>query len=186
MLPERTIRVAHLVSHPIQYFAPLYRAIARRPEVDLTVYFYSKQGLGEYFDTGFGRKLSWDVPLLGGYSHHLPPPRDQRTVAAGFDKRPSWWVLRELLRKRFDVIWLHGYMFANSWLAAAFGRLTDTPVLLRDDQILLTPRSTWKRRLKNAILPILYRNVNGLYVGESNKDFFRQYGTPGFSSFVTA
>ena len=24
-------RVAHLVSHPVQYFAPLYRELARRP-----------------------------------------------------------------------------------------------------------------------------------------------------------
>jgi glycosyltransferase involved in cell wall biosynthesis len=69
-------------------------------------------------------------------------------------------------------------MFINSWLAAAFAFLTSTPVLLRDDQTLLSPRSNWKRHVKKAILPILYRNVNGLYVGESNRDFFTEYGTP--------
>jgi hypothetical protein len=48
------VRVAHLVSHPIQYFAPLYRELTERPEIELTVYFYSDATAREFRDAGFG------------------------------------------------------------------------------------------------------------------------------------
>ncbi len=51
------IRVAHIVSHPIQYFAPLYRELASRPEIDLTVYFYSNSGAKNYHDPDFGQDI---------------------------------------------------------------------------------------------------------------------------------
>ena len=60
----KTVRVAHLVSHPIQYFAPLYRELSRRPEIDLTVYFYSDVTARAFVDAGFGRVVTWDSTLL--------------------------------------------------------------------------------------------------------------------------
>src|SRR5438876_367452 len=56
-MPGSVVRVAHLVSHPIQYFAPLYRELARRPDIDLTVYFYSDATVREFYDVGFGRRV---------------------------------------------------------------------------------------------------------------------------------
>src|SRR5437763_17163236 len=93
----RRIRVAHLVSHPIQYFAPLYRELATRREIDFTVYFYSGFSLGEYFDSGFGRKVTWDVPLTQGYNYYLGPRDDQKPFADGFDWRPSWSIICGLI-----------------------------------------------------------------------------------------
>ena len=66
-------RVAVLNSHPIQYFAPLYRYLAASPEIDLTVFFLSDLSVREYHDPGFGRAFKWDVPLLGGYRHEFLP-----------------------------------------------------------------------------------------------------------------
>src|SRR5207248_6098563 len=40
----RPTRVLHLISHPIQYFAPLYRRLASVKNLDLTVTFYSDAG----------------------------------------------------------------------------------------------------------------------------------------------
>ena len=38
---RRRVRLAYLVSHPIQYQSPLLRRIAEDPEIDLTVFFGS-------------------------------------------------------------------------------------------------------------------------------------------------
>src|SRR5438093_288259 len=54
-------RLAVLTSHPIQYQAPLFRALARRPELDLTVFFGSDQGARAYRDPGFQTTVAWDV-----------------------------------------------------------------------------------------------------------------------------
>ena len=46
------MRVAHLVSHPVQYYVPLYRELAGRPDIDLTVYYYSDGSAREFHDPG--------------------------------------------------------------------------------------------------------------------------------------
>ena len=53
MNADNRVRVLHIVSHPIQYFAPLYRRLASREDIDLTVCFYSDAGLRAAYDPGF-------------------------------------------------------------------------------------------------------------------------------------
>ena len=40
-LTKSKVRLAYLVSHPIQYQAPLLRRIAQEPDIELTVFFGS-------------------------------------------------------------------------------------------------------------------------------------------------
>lgn len=174
--PSRKIRVAHLISHPIQYFVPLYRALANRPEIELTVYFFSVASLEQHAEPDFGGLVTWDIPLTGGYHYVLRGDASRRALSHRPDWRPNWGILRDLLRVRYDVIWLHGYANGNAWLATALGRFLGTPVLLRDEQTLLTPRSVLKLRAKQLILPMLFRHVNGLFIGMSNRAFFERYG----------
>ena len=171
------IRVAHLVSHPIQYFAPLYRAISQKSEIDLTVYFLSDASLREHPDLGFGRAVQWDIPLLGGYNHILCGDAQSRPIPSGFALRPNWAIMRSLLREKYDVIWIHGYNSENTWMATAIGRLFGAKVLLREEQTLLTPRSTFRRLAKQVVLPFLFRNVTGLCIGTNSQKFFEGYGT---------
>ena len=67
------MRLAHIVTHPIQYYAPLYRELSSRPEIDLTVFFASDFSVREYEDPGFGRSVGWDTPLLDGYRYRFLP-----------------------------------------------------------------------------------------------------------------
>ena len=74
---KRKVRLAYLVSHPIQYQAPLLRRVAQEPDIDLTVFFGSDFSVRDYKDAGFGVGVKWDVPLLDGYCHEfLPVLRD--------------------------------------------------------------------------------------------------------------
>jgi len=49
-----TRRLAIFTSHPIQYQAPLFRALAASGRVEPTVYFGSRHGVDVSMDTGFG------------------------------------------------------------------------------------------------------------------------------------
>jgi glycosyltransferase involved in cell wall biosynthesis len=176
-LQSRKIRVAHLVSHPIQYFVPLYRALAKRPEIELTVYFFSVASLQQHADPGFGRDVTWDVPLTGGYRHAICGDASTRPLSHKPNVWPNWQILKDLARQKYDAIWLHGYASGNAWLTTALGCLTRTPILLRDEQTLLTPRSAMKLKAKKLILPLLFRNVSALYIGAANLAYFEKYGT---------
>ena len=66
-------RLAYLVSHPIQYQAPLLRRISVEANIDLTVFFCSDLSVQTYLDDGFGQAVQWDVPLLEGYRYEFLP-----------------------------------------------------------------------------------------------------------------
>src|SRR5579862_3050032 len=75
---NKPVRLAYLVSHPIQYQAPLLRRIAAEPGINLTAYFMSDFSVRSYKDPGFGVDFKWDVPLLEGYKSVFlePLPKD--------------------------------------------------------------------------------------------------------------
>lgn len=60
-------KLAILNTHPIQYFAPLYKELAKQENIDLTVLYCSKWGVEEYVDPQFKTSFKWDIPLLDGY-----------------------------------------------------------------------------------------------------------------------
>ncbi len=67
------MRIAAFLSHPIQHFSPLWRELAKREEVQLRVFYFSRHGVAKTFDPGFGREFKWDVDLLAGYESEFLP-----------------------------------------------------------------------------------------------------------------
>jgi glycosyltransferase involved in cell wall biosynthesis len=173
-VPYQRVRVAHLVSHPIQYFAPLYRELARRPELDLTVYFYSDETIRSFYDPGFGRAIEWDVPLLDGYQHVFCGSSRRTRITGNPLRRHNFDIVHAL--SDCDVVWAHGYAHLTAWLAFASAQRARKPFLLREEQTLLRPRPLHRRVLKAAALRLLFSNSWGLYIGEENRRYFQRYG----------
>src|ERR1041385_1369566 len=75
------IRVAIIVSHPIQYYAPLYQRLAQRDDLVIKVFFTWHCGEQPGLDQGFSRPVAWDIPLTSGYLFEAVPntSRDQGT-----------------------------------------------------------------------------------------------------------
>jgi glycosyltransferase involved in cell wall biosynthesis len=179
----RPLRVAHLVSHPIQYFAPLYRELAARPEIDFTVYFYSDASARPFDDPEFGRSVTWDRSLLDGFRYRCMPSASRTDLSMRMLRQPNWDIVREVASGRFDVLWVHGYAHATTWLAVAAARARGMRVLVRDEQTLLHGRAPHKRALKAAALRALYSQASALYIGEQNRRYFAHYGMPAERMF---
>ena len=161
---RRPYRLAVLFSHPIQYFGPMLREIATRPEMDLTVYFCSDRGITEQMDPGFGTTFKWDVPLLEGYRYQ-------------FLHRPALEIAQELRRHRYEVLLITGYTSLASWSAFCAAYLLGIPVLLRGDSHLLDQKPWHKRLLKKIVLTLLLKKLAGaLYVGTSNRRSYEFFG----------
>lgn len=174
----RPLRVAHLVSHPIPYFAPLYRELSSRREIDLTVYFYSDASVRPYPDSEFGRAIRWDASLLEGYRWKLLPSAKRTDISTRVLKQPNWDIVREIAGGAFDVLWVHGYAHATTWIAVAAARARGMRVLIRDEQTLLHGRPAHKAALKAGALRALYSQSSALYIGEENRRYFAHYGMP--------
>jgi glycosyltransferase involved in cell wall biosynthesis len=177
---KRNVRIAYLVSHPIQYQAPLLRRIAREPDIDLTVFFGSDFSLRDYQDEGFGVDVKWDVPLLDGYRYKfLPVLRDDgtQTVTTPLNRGIFSALRGGGGEPAFDVLWVHGYAMVNALHGMLAAKALGIPVLLRADMWLGDrPRSGPKLLLKRLFFRWLRQMIDGiLAVGTLNAGYWRHY-----------
>ena len=172
------VRIAYLVSHPIQYQVPLLRRIAQEPDIDLTVFYGSDFSVRGYKDDGFGVDLKWDLPLLGGYKHEfLPVLRDigTQTVTAPLNRG----FLRRLRGRDgeppFDLLWVHGYAMVNSMAGMLSAKALGIPVLMRSDSTMIDrSRSGLKLAVKKLFFLGLRQLIDGvLTVGTLNDAYWK-------------
>lgn len=178
--PAGRIRLAYLVSHPIQYQAPLLRRIAQEPGIDLTVFFASDFSVRGYCDAGFGVEVKWDIPLLDGYRHEFLP-RLELSAAEGV-LNPIGYGMHLRLQGRggepaFDALWVHGYNTATTMLGMLAAKALGIPVLVRADVWLGDRvRSGCKLAVKALFFKLLQWLVDGvLTIGTMNHAYWTHY-----------
>src|SRR6185369_17474105 len=70
---RRRPRLAIIVSHPIQYYVPLYRALVEDGSLEIKVFFTWHGGDQPTLDRGFSKNIEWDIPLTQGYPFEVVP-----------------------------------------------------------------------------------------------------------------
>ena len=176
----RRVRLAVVVSHPIQYYVPLYCRLAARDEIDLKVFFTWHAAAGAQRDYGFKRKLRWDIPLTEGYEHELVANTSRSPGTHHFWGLRNPGLVDRVLAWKPDAVHVTGYAFASHLLSIwAFSR-RGIPVLFRGDSHLLDDQQRGLRwTAKRWFLTRVYRRVEAaLYVGKNNYEYYRTFGVP--------
>lgn len=173
-----TYRLAILNSHPIQYFAPLYRRLAQEPNIDLTVYYCSREGVETYPDSGFGVDVRWDTPLLDGYQYKFLPNAFGSDHVGSFFSLFNPAIVGELKRKQYDVLWVHGHNYATFVFAMMGAKLFGIRVLMRCETHLHLRRTSFKRIVRTYVMQYFYKMICDacLAIGTLNYDFYRSHG----------
>ena len=60
-------KLAIITTHPIQYYAPVFKLLHQRGIIQIKVFYTLGQQTGSNYDSGFGKHVSWDLPLLDDY-----------------------------------------------------------------------------------------------------------------------
>ncbi|WPZ37245.1 glycosyltransferase family 4 protein (plasmid) [Thalassobaculum sp. OXR-137] len=178
-------RVAFLITHPIQYAAPLFRRIAGTPGLDLTVLYGSDLSSRGYYDPGFGREVAWDVDLLDGYRSVFLPTVGRTDVVDLW--RPFVRGVGAALKEaRSDWLVIHGYSRPSHLLAVLAARRAGVRVLIRDEATAISrDRGPAKRVFKRAFFAALDRLVDGyLAIGTLNAAYYRAMGIPYAKLFL--
>ncbi len=173
------IRLAIIVSHPIQYFAPWHRELAKISDLELKVFFCCDWGLNSYVDPQFKTEVKWDISLLEGYAHEFLPIA-RRPERLGFWEVDNPAVTTALDRFQPDVVKIFGYAHRTNWRAASWTRRNGRPLLMYSDSNARTLPVWWKRLIKRPIVRSFYNKyVDGaMFVGENNYNYHSQYGLP--------
>ena len=184
-LRRRPYRLAILISHPVQYFSPLFRRLAEQPEIDLTVLYCSLQGAAIMNDPGFGVSFAWDIPLLEGYCYKVLrnfwPGR-----LKGFFSCINPGVATELSKGGYDAAIMFGWGSLATWMAFAGARSARTPWMIYGDNISIyeTSRRGWRQALRKGLLRILFGGTGAfLASGAFNRKFYELYRVPAERCF---
>jgi glycosyltransferase involved in cell wall biosynthesis len=174
-----TIKLAYLVSHPIQYQAPLLRRIAADPEIELTVFFCSASSLRAHRDEGFGRVIEWDVPLLDGYDHRFLPAIGD-TGSPSVTRPLNYGLARALREGGYQALWVHGYTRLYHLVSMIGARRRGLVVLNRDEGWAHSAaRGPLKRGLLRLAVAALRRVCDGwLTIGAANRAHYAALGVP--------
>jgi glycosyltransferase involved in cell wall biosynthesis len=181
----RSTRIVVINSHPIQYFAPLYRFLNAAPDLELTAVYLSDISIRGGNDAGFGRDIKWDLDLLEGYRSVFAGSRVHSREPRGFWSliAPSVW--NEVRSGRYDVLWLHGHNYAANIIALTAAKLAGMPIMMRGDTHLGLPRNSIKAALRQPLMGTLYGLCDRLLAtGSANAAFYRAMGVPDHKIFV--
>jgi glycosyltransferase involved in cell wall biosynthesis len=170
-------RIGFLVSHPIQYYTPIFRALAK--QCALTVFFAHRQTAEQQAQAGFGVTFDWDVDLLSGYESRFLVNVSRRPSTERFGGCDTPGIAAEIAGSNFDAFVVPGWALRSYWQAARACRRLGVPVLVRGDSHLGTRRNGALWAAKAFAFPYLLRRFDGfLYVGQRNREYLRHYGVP--------
>jgi glycosyltransferase involved in cell wall biosynthesis len=178
-------RLAIVTTHPIQYHAHWYRALAAHPDLDIHVYYCHQTTPAEQARAGFGVEFDWDQPLLTGY-----PCTFLKNVAktpgqgrfAGLDT-PE---IQEIIQSRkYDVVMVNGWNYKSAWQAIWTCWRSGVKIMVRSDSHLHTRRGLMTRMAKSLGYPLFIRRFDAcLPVGNWSREYFLRYGARPDRIFV--
>jgi glycosyltransferase involved in cell wall biosynthesis len=174
-MSDPRLHVGLLATHPIQYYAPWYRALAR--EIDLEVFFSHRQTPAEQGEAGYGVAFDWDVPVLEGYRSHFLENVARRPGVNRFWGCNTPALPAMIRERRFDAFIVHGWATASFWQAMIACWRTRTPLLVRGDSRLATARAWWWRVLKEPLFRAFIPRFDAcLVVGRAAREYLVHYG----------
>ena len=178
---RKKYKVAIIASHIIQYAVPLYKQINAHPDIELVVYFCSRQGLtADLKDEGFDMKLKWDSIDLNGLNYKFLKNYSPFPSLTNFFGLINPGIIHELRANKFDAIVIGGYFLCSYWLAF-YGALTSRTAFFLSGE----PPSPWRRRLRKVIMgiikrifmPVLLKKASAiLYIGQKSRDYYLSFG----------
>ncbi len=162
-------------THPVQYHAPVYRAVQARYAIPVTAIYGSDFSVSGYRDREFGSAFAWDSDLLSGYQ-----PVFLSRVATGGGRcfeHVSARGLEEALRQLSDgPILLLGYSQRFHQAAFLHAWRSGRPILFRAET---TDHARGRGVIRSAVRDRILRRLYGacaklLYVGRNSEQHFRR------------
>ena len=171
---DNELRIAIVVSHPIQHFCPQYASFARNPRIHLKVFFASALGLRKYLDPGFKQEVFWGNLQLENFEHEflngekvINPDKDIDALS----------LESALTNYQPGLIIIYGYFQKLQRRAHRWARRNTVPLAYISDSEKRQHRNALYQLLKYAYIKRYFSKVQFfLSVGDANEAFYRGHG----------
>lgn len=169
------IRLAVITTHPIQYYAPVFKLLNERQQVEIKVFYTLGKSANE-IDPGFGLNINWNIPILEGYSYEFVTNTSTKPGSDHFNGIKNPELIARIENFDPNVLIVYGWAY-QSHLKGLRHFKGKVPVIFRGDSTLLDNQSFIKSILRHVFLKWVYNHVDyALYNGTNNKAYFKKYG----------
>jgi glycosyltransferase involved in cell wall biosynthesis len=183
---QRRKRLAIIVSHPIQYYVPLYQRLAQRDDITIKVFFTWHEGQAAVEDRGFKTQVAWDIPLIEGYDFESVPNVSSNPGTHSFFGLRNPSLVERVTAWRPDVVHITGWAWLSHLIALRTFKKQGIPTLFRGDSHLLDTRKSgphwWSKR---ALLKRVFSWPTGFLVtGAANQAYYEAFGIQPYRLFL--
>jgi glycosyltransferase involved in cell wall biosynthesis len=169
-------RLAVIITHPIQYYAPIFNLISLRQKIQIKVYYTWSQAEEAIWDSGFDREIKWDIPLLDGYEYEFVKNEASNPGIGHFKGLVNPSLISRIKLWNANAVLVVGWNY-YSHLQAIRHFKGKIPVYFRGDSTLLDERFGIKKILRRIFLRWVYKHVDYVFfVGSNNKQYFLAHG----------
>ena len=172
-----TKKIAIITTHPIQYNAPLFKLLAQEKGVSVKVFYtWGISVLENKFDPGFGKKISWDIPLLEGYSYEFLENIAVKSGSHHYRGINNPTIINSIQKYEPNIILIFGWNFKSHLKCIRYFK-NKVPIFFRGDSTLLNEKPGFKTIARRILLSWVYRHIDyALYTGQHNKQYFLKHG----------
>lgn len=143
-------------THPVQYHAPVYRAVQAKFGVPVTVIYGSDFSIAGYRDREFGTSFSWDMDLTGGNEVRFLG-RVKEGGARSFEEVSGRGMMKAITSAKPSAVLMTGYSGSFHLAALGAARVSGCPILFRaETSDRVVARSSAKSVLRDWALRRLY------------------------------
>lgn len=169
-------KLAIIITHPIQYYAPIFKLLSDRKKIRIKVFYTWEQSQKKVFDKKFGREIKWDIPLLEGYDYTFVKNISKNQGSHSYKGIDNPTLISEIKEWQADAVLVFGWKFKSHLKVMRYfkGKI---PVYFRGDSTLLDEAGGIKSKLRRFVLTQVYKNIDfAFYVGTNNKNYFLKHG----------
>jgi glycosyltransferase involved in cell wall biosynthesis len=167
---------AYVVTHPIQYYTPVFQQLALAAPDQVEVLYCSGELESSHSQAGFGVKYRWDLPLLEGYRYRFLKNRAAHPSTSSFGGLDNPELSSMIASRAYSAVVVNGWHFKSAWRAILACWAHRIPVLIRSDSHLRGP-GTLKKAMKWPIYRSFIPRLDGcLAAGAWSCDYFENYG----------
>jgi glycosyltransferase involved in cell wall biosynthesis len=175
------MKIAVVVSHPIQHFCPMYASWAKSAEIELKVFFASNLGVELYNDDNFGRAIKWGNLYLNEFNHHFLNGNVTLPLNSSLDA-PS--LESELLKFKPNLVIQYGRFYKFNSRLARLKRKCNFKLAYVSDSENRHKENIVKKMAKKIVLPWFFRTIDYfLTVGDSNEAYYSSFGV-GYDKMI--
>lgn len=163
------MRLAIVVSHPIQHFVPQYHSLRKSSNFQVSVLFGSDFGQKQSYDSGFGRDIQWSGMNLDELDHIFLSQKQGHSTRVALETT--------LDQIDPDIVVIYGYANRLSRLSHSWAKRRGVPMAYISDTDNRRRRKFSRRKLVYPYIRNFLQDIQFfMTVGDSNEAVLRSFG----------